>query len=90
MKRILFENAQRFTFIVVVVQAARNIVNIAIITKILIDTTNTNMIRHQQSGIWGQQTVTHSGGERSLGETKYIIGDSYTVGKVRAGTFGIN
>ena len=32
----------------------------------------------------------HSGGERSLGETKYIIGDSYTVGKVWASTFGIN
>ena len=32
----------------------------------------------------------HSGGERSLGETKYIIGDSFTVGKVWASTFGIN
>ena len=29
----------------------------------------------------------HSGGEQSLGETKYIIGDSYTVW---ATTFGIN
>ena len=32
----------------------------------------------------------HSGGEWSLGETKYIIGDSYTVAKVWATTFGIN
>ena len=32
----------------------------------------------------------HSGGEQSLGETKYIIGNSYTVGKVWASTFGIN
>ena len=32
----------------------------------------------------------HSGGEQSLGETKYIIGDSYTVGNVWASTFGIN
>ena len=32
----------------------------------------------------------HSGGERSLGETKYIIGDSYTVGKVWASTFSTN
>ena len=32
----------------------------------------------------------HSGGEQCLGETKYIIGDSYTVGKVWATTFGIN
>ena len=31
-----------------------------------------------------------SGGERCLGETKYIIGDSYTVGKVWATTFRIN
>ena len=33
---------------------------------------------------------THSGGEQSLGESKYIIGDPYTVGKVWASTFGIN
>ena len=32
----------------------------------------------------------HSGGEWSLGETKYTIGDSYTVGKVWATTFRIN
>ena len=38
-----------------------------------------------------KQTKTyHSGGEQSLGETKYIIGDSYTVRKVWASTFGIN
>ena len=44
-------------------------------------------------GYWLSNSLTiceHSGGEQSLGETKYIIGDSYTVGKVWASTFGIN
>ena len=36
------------------------------------------------------QIIGHSGGERSLGETKYIIGDSYTVEKVWASAFVIN
>ena len=34
--------------------------------------------------------IHHSGGEQSLGKTKYIIGNSYTVGKVWASTVGIN
>ena len=35
------------------------------------------------------ETITgHSGGKQSLGETKYIIGDSYTLGQVWASTFG--
>ena len=37
-----------------------------------------------------ETTTAHSGGERSLGETKYIIGDSYTVEKVWASAFVIN
>ena len=36
------------------------------------------------------ELAAHSGGEQSLGKTKYIIGNSYTVGKVWASTFGIN
>ena len=32
----------------------------------------------------------HSGGEGRLGEKKYIIGVSYTVGKVWASPFGIS
>ena len=43
-----------------------------------------------QTRVWDSSISTHSGGEWSLGETKYIIGDSYTVGKVWASTFGIN
>ena len=35
------------------------------------------------------KSTWHSGGEQCLGETKYIIGDSYTVGKVWATTLGI-
>ena len=49
------------------------------------------------NAVWSEVAITnkninshHSGGEWSLGETKYIIGDSYTVGKVWATTFRIN
>ena len=34
--------------------------------------------------------IDHSGGEGRLGEKKYIIGVSYTVGKVWASPFGIS
>ena len=47
-------------------------------------------LMHGYPGNFVTLDMLHSGGEWCLGETKYIIGDSYTIGKVWATTFGIN
>ena len=55
-------------------------------------TFHAHMAEHLKSRPRNGSSIIHvnSGGEQSLGETKYIIGNSYTVGKVWASTFGIN